>query len=141
MAKGDKTEALEALGIDSICEKIISGDSYLAIAQEVGVSIALLSAWLASDPERSARAREARLASAATFDELAENEIRQAADPFSLARAKELAHHYRWRAAKRNPGEFSERVQQEIANKAGESFKTEAKVSMGADEAYKAMLG
>lgn len=110
MAKGDKSSALDAFGIDAVCERLIAGDSQSQIADEVGVSIALLSTWLSSDPERSARAREARTAAARQFDEKAEAELRDASDPFTLARAKELAHHFRWRASKVAPRDYGDKL-------------------------------
>ena len=44
------------------------------------------------------------------YDELAQAGIETARDPFELARAKEMAHHYRWRASKVNPGEYGEKL-------------------------------
>jgi len=117
--KGDITAKLDEIGIDAICDMIVEGKPYTEIAQLAGGSKASFIRWLALDADRSARAREARSLSAATFDEMAEAEIRQASDPFELARAKELAHHYRWRSAKRNPAEFSEKLQQELTGKDG----------------------
>jgi len=94
-----------------VCERLIAGDSQSQIAAEVGVSIALLSTWLGSDPERSARAREARIAAARQFDEKAEFELRAASDPFTLAKARELAQHYRWKASKASPKEYGDKIE------------------------------
>lgn len=109
MANAAKTELLDATGIDAICERLTAGDSQRQIAEDLGVSVALLSTWL-SAPERSARAREARIAAARQFDEKAEAELRAASDPFTLAKAKELAHHYRWKASKASPKEYGEKL-------------------------------
>ena len=98
--KGAKLGALDAKGIDAVCESITDGNSLTKIATEAGVSIGTLLNWLAADPERSARAREARALAGRLWDEKAERSIEEATDPFTLARAKELAHHYRWRASK-----------------------------------------
>jgi transcriptional regulator with XRE-family HTH domain len=111
MAKGSKTAKLDEIGIDEICDRIVAGDSQSQIAADAGVSIALLSAWLGANPERSARAREARIAAARQFDEKAEAELRAASDPFTLARARELAQHYRWKASKASPKEYGDKIE------------------------------
>ena len=111
MANGSKTSALDAFGIGAVCERLIAGDSQSQIAADIGVSVALLSTWLGSDPERSARAREARIAAARQFDEKAEAELRAASDPFTLAKARELAQHYRWKASKASPKEYGDKIE------------------------------
>ena len=55
--------------------------------------------------------REARIAAARTFDEMAEAELRGATDPFGLAEARELASHYRWKASKSNPREYGDKLE------------------------------
>jgi transposase len=111
MAKGDKLAAVDALGIDALCERLIAGESQTAIAESLDVSKATLINWIAADPDRSARAREARIYASHSFDEMAVAEIRAAADPFALAKAKELAYHFRWKASKSNPREFGEKLE------------------------------
>jgi len=110
LPKGEAANRLEALGIAAICERIIAGVTERSIAADAGVSVATFSEWIAKDNERSARAREARKQSAHQFAEKAEEEIRNAADPFELSKAKELAHHWRWRASKANPKEFGDKL-------------------------------
>ena len=110
MAKGDKLAALDKLGIDAVCEALCGGELMTELAKRVGVSFGTLSDWLAADTERSARAREARRASARLWDEKAEEAIKLASDPFELQKAKELAHHYRWRGAKIAPADYGEKV-------------------------------
>lgn len=105
------TETIEALGVDALCDRLCAGESQTAIADSLGVGIATLSRWIAADPERSARVREARIAAARTFDEMAEAELRAAADTFGLAKARELASHYRWKAAKSNPREYGDKLE------------------------------
>jgi len=111
MAKGDKLAACDSLGIEALCEKLIAGDSQTKIAQDIGVSIATLSNWIAADAERSARAREARIAAARSFDEMAEQVLLNAKDGFGLAKARELASHYRWKASKSNPREYGDKIE------------------------------
>lgn len=89
--------------IDELCDAIVNGQSMTAFAEGVGASKSMLSRWIAADEERSACVREARIKSAATFDELALQRIDEAGDPFELSKAKEAAHHLRWRASKISP--------------------------------------
>lgn len=104
-------EKLDQLGVEWLCNQIIDGQSQTSIAQSVGVSLATLSNWIAADIERSARVREARIASSRAYDEKAEQALMDARDPFELAKARELASHYRWKASKTNPKEYGERVE------------------------------
>lgn len=106
-----QAEKLDAYGIDKFCEEVIGGKMMTRIAEEVGVSLALLLAWLQADPDRSVRAREARKLSAASHEELAQRAIEEAKDPFELSRAKELAHHFRWKASKIDPAKFGDKLE------------------------------
>lgn len=115
---GDMSRAAEArskldeFGIDGVCDAIGSANSLTKIASDIGVSIGSLLTWIEADPERSARARETRSAMARYWDEKAERCLAEAPDEFELKRAKELSHHYRWRAAKTSPREYGDRVEQ-----------------------------
>jgi hypothetical protein len=108
---GAASQTLDATGIDAVCGAIGEGKSLTAIAEREGVSLGSLLTWIEADPERSARAREARTMMARYWDERSEQVIEAAGDEFSLKKAKELSHHYRWRAAKIAPREYGERVQ------------------------------
>jgi hypothetical protein len=77
------------------------------------VHISTLIEWSEQDAQRSARMREARQRSARVWDERAEHVITTAGDPFELNKAKELAHHYRWRAKAIAPREYGDKVTQE----------------------------
>lgn len=105
-----KRDACEALGVEGLCELLIAGKSQTAIARDIGVSLATLIAWIARDSERSTRVREARRTSAGTFSDMAEAELRLAGDPFELARARELASHFRWKASKMDPGGYGDKT-------------------------------
>lgn len=109
-APAKKAPPRKARDIAVICQRIADGQSLTAIAKAEGVTTGALSMWVESDPERSARAREARALSARTWDDKAETVIDEAGDPFELAKAKELAHHYRWRASKIAPREYGDKV-------------------------------
>jgi hypothetical protein len=84
------------------------------VADSVGVSIGTLISRVDADSDRSARARQARARTARMWDEKATTTIELAADQFELAKAKEMAHHYRRRASKVAPREYGERVVQEV---------------------------
>lgn len=96
--------------IAKLCERIEDGESLRQVADGLGVPTSTLTRWIEADPQRSARAREARRQSARSFDDAALEEIRGAADQFELARAKEVAHHLRWRASKINPREYGDKL-------------------------------
>lgn len=101
---------LDAAGIEHICEQIIAEKTMTAVAEEIGVSIGSLIVWIEADPERSARAREARRFTARLCDERAMQALEQAEDPFNLAKAREKAQHWRWRASKIAPREYGEKM-------------------------------
>jgi hypothetical protein len=104
--------ALDGLGIDGLCRRLKAGETLTAIAADIGLkSTATLLDWIASDPDRSARAREARIAASVMYDEQAQKAILDAADSFELAKAKELAHHLRWRASKIDPRNYGDKTE------------------------------
>ena len=109
----------EDFGIEKICDLIISGDSMTNIAAQIGVNISTLIEWSEGDTNRSARVREARRHSGRIWDEKAEECIRLADDKFGLDKAKELAHHYRWRAKAIAPREYGDKVTQEHTGAGG----------------------
>ncbi|RTL33033.1 MAG: hypothetical protein EKK47_02490 [Burkholderiales bacterium] len=112
----DAIEKLDKLGIAWFCDRIIGGASITALAKAAGVSRGSLINWLAADPERQRLAHDARRLSASAFDDKAETVLLEANDKFELAKAKELAHHYRWRASKISP-EYGDR--QELVGAGG----------------------
>lgn len=106
---GDKLARTDAA--DRLCDAIIAGTMLTDIALEWDVSLSRLRRWIAADPTRSARVREARQLSAMIFDEKAERALAESDSEFALKRAKELAHHYRWRAAKIDDKQYGEKVE------------------------------
>jgi hypothetical protein len=96
--------------IEDLCDRIQGGESLTGIAKSMGAGISHLTKWIAADSARSARAREARIAAAGTFDEMALDELRSAADPFELAKAREVASHLRWKASKADPGRYGDKL-------------------------------
>jgi len=98
------------MGIDEYCERIIAGESMTSIAKSLNASLSGVVKWIASDSDRSARAREARVTSAKTWDEKASQGVEDACDAFELAKAKELAYHYRWRSSKIAPRDYGDKI-------------------------------
>lgn len=103
-------DKLDSYGVDAMCNAIVEGDSMTLIAKSIGVSLSGLIAWVAADHDRSARVREARISTAQLWDERATSGIEAASDVFELSKAKEIAHHYRWRASKIAPREYGDKV-------------------------------
>lgn len=112
-------EKCTAYGLDNICARITAGESMTAISAEIGVHVSTLIEWSQDDTQRSARMRAARENAARIWDEKAEHGLAAATDPFELSRAKELAHHYRWRAKALAPREYGDRVTQEHTGAGG----------------------
>jgi len=110
---------IDAYGLDRLCSDLSAGDTITAVAARLGVGVSSLLDWIEADAVRSARAREARTVSARIWDEKAEQGILAAGDPFELAKAKELAHHYRWRAKAVAPKEYGDKVTQEVTGADG----------------------
>lgn len=102
--------ALDEKGIDWLCDRLTDGAMQREICDELGINASVLARWIASDPSRSARVREARISAARFWEEMAGQVLESAEDQFGLAKAKELAHHYRWKASKQNPKDYGDKV-------------------------------
>ena len=122
-------ERIASFGEDAVIAALSDGKTMTATALGIGVSVGQLSVWLSQDLERSARAREARSYAARIWDEKAEDVIYQAMDPFELNRAKELAHHYRWRAAKIAPKDYGDKVTNEHTGQNGGAIQVASTVT------------
>lgn len=123
-------EKLDAFGIDAVIEAILHPKPQYLIAQDIGVSAGSLIAWIAADSDRSVRAREARAQTALMWDDKATHVIEEAKDQFELAKAKELAHHYRWRAAKIAPREYGDKVDLNHGGQENNPIQVKTKVVM-----------
>ena len=110
--------------------ELTDGSSMNELSRRIGVSIGSLITWIASDPERSARAREARINAARIWDEKAIDAIESANDPFELSRAKEIAHHYRWRASKAAPKDYGEKTTTEHTGANGGAIQVHSTVTL-----------
>ncbi len=138
------TSAFDAMGIDGVCQRLMDGASFQEIASEVGLQHSALSMWLGRDSDRSARAQAAKAVAAELWDRKAAESIERAADAFALAKAKELAHHYRWRASKLAARTYADHAKVELTGAGGGpvnmvSYSAEQLAALGEDE-LQAML-
>lgn len=95
---------------DEVCALLRSGVGMIETAKRIGTTFETMAQHITDDPDFSTRVRAARSAAAATFEERAEKMIADAPGPFELAKARELAIHLRWRAAKLNQGQYGEKL-------------------------------
>jgi hypothetical protein len=108
---GEAFYKLDELGIDAICDRILDGESQKSIARSLKIDQRRIAHWLALDEAKSAKMREAQRLSSKHWDEEAERVLKAIKDnPGSIARARELASHYRWRAKVYNPRDYGDRV-------------------------------
>jgi LytS/YehU family sensor histidine kinase len=103
---------------DEVIEMIRQARSYEEIQKKFAVHEKYV-AFFITQSEYSARAREAQRESAetiATKAELSLLQIQADDTQASVTRQRELAHHYRWLAAKKNPARFgdSTKIQAEV---------------------------
>lgn len=119
LAMSEVRAKLDSYGIDGVCNAICNEKPLTTLADEIGVSIGSLLMWIEADPERSARAREARIVMARRWDEKSEEILTRAEDDFALKKAKELSHHYRWRASKIAPRDYGDKTTLEHTGEGG----------------------
>lgn len=110
ISRGDAEAVLDLYGLDALCDAIVEGETQARICQALGVTKGSLGRWISLDKERERRVREARIAAAEAFEEMAEEELANAKTPFELAKAKERGYHWRWRASKADPRRYGDKV-------------------------------
>jgi hypothetical protein len=86
-------------GIEQIVDDIMDGVPLMHIAMRIEVPLSSFYRWADITPGAAERMLAARKHTAQQWEEMAEKVVAEAKNPFELMRAKELAHHYRWRAA------------------------------------------
>lgn len=133
-------DKISAYGLDKICADVIQGETLTAIANKIGVVVASFLIWIDAESERSARIDEARKKSARIWDEKALDGIEGAKDAFALAKAREVAHHLRWRASKIAPRVYGEKIQHGGAEDLP-PVRQQIDLNMTPADAYKATLG
>lgn len=96
--------------VEEIIDLLIEGKTYRFIAEKYGVSLSTLHDFMNSN-EHSARTRSALEISASSYADKAEEVLIQAErDKIEIQRARELAQHYRWKAGKRNPKKYGDKM-------------------------------
>ena len=107
----------DAALLESVCDAIAGGASLREVQRANGFSVGGFYRWLKEKAERSTRVRDARAFSAWVYDDAAERLLTEARNFFELAKAKELASHYRWKASKIAPKQYGT---QEVVDEAEE---------------------
>lgn len=100
------------MDIDECIDLIIEGKTFREIASYYKVSVSAIHKHF-SKSEHSARVHEALSISASSYADKADevlSAITKDSNPVEMARARELAQHYRWKASKRNPRAFGDKV-------------------------------
>ena len=104
--EGEKPE----INLDDVIEMILQGQTYRQIAENVKKPLSTLHDFLARD-EHSARVKEAFQISADSYADLAEEALKGAKSTIpEIQRARELAQHYRWKASKRAPKKYGDKL-------------------------------
>lgn len=126
MSNTRESQVSEFYGLSEsdITEQLESGTTLAQISASCGKNRSMLTRWIQADEQRSALCARARQLGAAAHEEKAEDEIRRAGDPFELSKAKELAHHFRWRASKLAPREYGDKL--DVAHSGGVTLVTTA---------------
>lgn len=114
-----------AKSADVVIEMLENDFSYRAIAKKFSVALSVVNDFV-NNSEHSARAREAISNSADTAFDKAEEailDIQDDATQAAVARQRELAHHYRRKAAVKNKNKFSEshKIQAEVKDTSSSS--------------------
>ena len=99
---------------EEIFDRIESGELLRPIAEDLGMTQPSFMRWC-DKPIRSARVKNARRNSALANIEDAERQLRNAGDPFELAKADKLGYHLRWKASKANPREYGDKIDHAIS--------------------------
>lgn len=136
--RGRAQEILTVAGIETICADIEEGLSLRAIAANLGISVGPLLHWVNADPERLHAYLRARQVAADGYADLAQQAIEEcdgivkfgrgegfppvlSVDPdllkAQIAKAKELAAHYRWKSAVVDPRRYGSKL--ELSGKVG----------------------
>lgn len=110
-AHGEAEAILDGFGLEALCDALVAGEPQRAICKKLGVAPGSLRRWIALDAERQARVHEARVDAATAWDEKAEEAILKARGKDGIAKGRELAHHYRWRASKADPRRYGDKLE------------------------------
>ena len=99
------------LDIELILSWLIEGETYRSIATHLDVALSVLHRFTSKE-EHSARVREALQISGDSYADKAEQVLLDCdGTKEGVAKARELAQHYRWKAAKRYPKRFGDKLE------------------------------
>ena len=108
------SDSLPPYDLDLICGLLRDGENLTEVAKAFKRSRDSLRKWVIEDRARQTAVDEARHEGAHAYVEKAGAvlaEITPGATKATIARARELAHHYRWMASKMMPKTYGERVE------------------------------
>ena len=98
------------IDIDQVVDMIIEGLTFREIAKKLNIPLSTFHDNISKD-EHSARVKMALEISADTYVDKGEEAILSAkSDPNEMQRARLLDQHYRWKAAKRRPKTYGDKV-------------------------------
>lgn len=103
---------MKGVKIEEVLALIIAGKTFREIAEDYGVAVSTLHEYLHKS-EHSARVNDALKISANSYADKAEEvlkDITRTSNQIEMARARELAQHYRWKASKRNPRSYGDKL-------------------------------
>lgn len=112
-------DLIELYGEQWVLDQIMAERTIVDICTEMGTNAASFFRWQMAEPGRLDRVNEVRRQAAQLWEERAATAISEARSGFELQKARELAHHYRWRAARIAPRQYGDKVQQEITGAGG----------------------
>lgn len=96
--------------LDEILDLFADGDAFRVVAKKMNVSTRTLNKFL-SLPENINEYRAVMQESSDSYASMAEETLLNApGNKFELQRARDLAHHYRWMASKRNPKRYGDKL-------------------------------
>ena len=96
---------------EDILSLLVDGMTFKSISEKYNVSLSTLHEYM-NKSEFSARTRNALEMSASSYADKAEQVLIDAKnDRIEMQRARELAQHYRWKAGKRNPKKYGDRLE------------------------------
>lgn len=96
--------------LDEILDLFADGETFRGVARIVGVSTRTLNKFL-TRKDNVEQYYAVLQESSDSYASMAEEALRNSpADKIEIQRARELAHHYRWMASKRNPKRYGDKL-------------------------------
>lgn len=96
--------------LDEILDLFSNGDPFREVARKMEVSTRTLHIFLNKDGNKDAYHAIMQESSDSYASKAEEVLMGAPADKYELQRARDLAHHYRWMASKRNPKKYGDKI-------------------------------